>query len=83
MRTTVTIDPDTEVLLREEVRQSGKSFKRVLNEAIRSALGRGNHPTTVRPIFSAPFPLSLDTQSFNHLSDEWDDEETVEELSGS
>jgi len=83
MRTTVTIDPDTEALLREEVKQSGKSFKRVLNESVRSALGRGSKMTTVRPLFSAPFPASLENQNFNHLADEWDDEETIEEMSGS
>ena len=38
MRTTVTIDPDTEALLREEMARSHSSFKRVLNEAVRRGL---------------------------------------------
>ncbi|MGH8209926.1 MAG: antitoxin [Steroidobacteraceae bacterium] len=38
MRTTVTLDPDVESLLRKEVRHSGKPFKQVLNNAIRSGL---------------------------------------------
>ena len=38
MRTTVTLDPDTEDLIRKEVRRGQSSFKRVLNEAIRRGL---------------------------------------------
>jgi hypothetical protein len=38
MRTTVTIEADTEHLLREEVHRTGQSFKKVLNLAVRRAL---------------------------------------------
>ena len=38
MRTTVTLDPDVESMLRKEVRQRGEPFKRVLNNAIRAGL---------------------------------------------
>ena len=38
MRTTVTLDPDVESMLRKEVRRSGEPFKQVLNDAIRSGL---------------------------------------------
>lgn len=38
MRTTVTLDPDVERLLREEMHRSGQSFKGVLNDAVRRAL---------------------------------------------
>jgi hypothetical protein len=38
MRTTVTLDPDVERLLKEKARQSRQSFKQVLNNAIREAL---------------------------------------------
>lgn len=41
MRTTVTIDPDVEALIRQRMRERGQSFKRVLNQALRSALGHG------------------------------------------
>ncbi|MFN9479920.1 MAG: antitoxin [Betaproteobacteria bacterium] len=43
MRTTVTIDPDVEVLLRRAVRDSGAPFKQVLNDAVRNGL-RGTAP---------------------------------------
>lgn len=38
MRTTVTLDPDVESLLRKEVRRRGEPFKQVLNDAIRAGL---------------------------------------------
>jgi len=38
MRTTVTLDPDVESMLRKEVRRRGEPFKEVLNNAIRTGL---------------------------------------------
>jgi hypothetical protein len=38
MRTTVTLDPDVEALLRKEMRRRGEPFKQVLNEAVRAGL---------------------------------------------
>lgn len=35
MRTTVTLDPDTEQIVRRAMRQRGVSFKQALNDAIR------------------------------------------------
>ena len=37
MRTTVTLDPDAERLLRADMRARGVSFKQALNDAIRAA----------------------------------------------
>lgn len=36
MRTTVTLDPDTEQLIRRRMRERGMSFKEAVNDAIRS-----------------------------------------------
>ena len=36
MRTTVTLDPDTEQLVRQRMRERGMTFKEALNDAIRS-----------------------------------------------
>ncbi|MEM7387424.1 MAG: antitoxin [Verrucomicrobiota bacterium] len=80
MRTTVTIDPDTERLLKDESKRTGKSFKRVLNEAVRMALGRESAPLKIEPIFNQPFPANLQDANFNQLAEEWDDEETLAEL---
>jgi hypothetical protein len=38
MRTTVTLDPDVESMLRNEMRRRGEPFKQVLNNAIRAGL---------------------------------------------
>lgn len=82
MRTTVTLEPDTEALLREAVQRTGLSFKEVLNLAVRQALGGlapGQKPT-VEPLFPAPFPSALAGVSFNRLADALDDDETLREL---
>ncbi|MBX3731269.1 MAG: ribbon-helix-helix protein, CopG family [Verrucomicrobiae bacterium] len=81
MRTTVTIDADTEALLREEAARTGQSFKSVLNQAVKRALGRRSSEVQVLPLFPAPFPAELARESFNRLATEWEDEDTVEELS--
>lgn len=46
MRTTVTLDPDAERLLRTAMRDRGVSFKEALNQAIRDGLTR---PPARRP----------------------------------
>ena len=38
MRTTVTLDPDVEMLIRNAMRERGLSFKEALNEAARKGL---------------------------------------------
>ncbi len=83
MRTTVTIDPDTEHLLKEEMRRTGLSFKQVLNQSIRRSLlvpqVEGEY-RTVTPVFPAAFPAEFDNISFNRLADEIDDANTLREL---
>ena len=38
MRTTVTLDPNVQTMLRKEMRRRGEPFKQVLNDAIRAGL---------------------------------------------
>lgn len=84
MRTTVTLEADTELLLREQARKTGRSFKVVLNDSIRRALAQQDKQTTrLAPLFSQPFPPSLAGESFNQLAEQWDDETTLQELSSS
>lgn len=80
MRTTVTLDADTETLIREEAARTGSSFKEVLNHAVRRALMRRGGLVRVEPLFSAPFPSALADQSFNRLAAEWEDDDTLREL---
>jgi hypothetical protein len=81
MRTTVTIEPDTEALLKEEIQRTGMSFKECLNTAIRKALGNTERrDLAIEPLFRAPFPSTLANANFNRFADELDDEETLREL---
>lgn len=56
MRTTVTLDPAVERLLKRVMKQSGLSFKVVLNRALQSglntALGRDSIPAIATPTFA-------------------------------
>jgi hypothetical protein len=81
MRTTITIEPDTEALLREEARRTGLSFKEVLNRSVRRSLLRPEpHRVALTPLFKHPFPVAFETISMNRLADALDDEETLNEL---
>jgi hypothetical protein len=82
VRTTVTIDPDTENLLQAEMRRTGASFKEVLNQSIRRALISKNSSDTIEltPLFIAPFPQEFSHTNFNRLADEIDDADTLREL---
>jgi len=83
MRTTVTLDPDTEALLREEMQRNGVSFKEALNAGIRRgtlATHRDRPRLEVKPLFGAPFPAEFQDKSFNRVADELDDDETLREL---
>lgn len=81
MRTTVTLDPDTEALLKEETARTGQSFKAVLNQSIRRALGHRARPAvTLKPLFPAAFPAVLLESSMNRLANALDDEDTLQEL---
>lgn len=74
MRTTVTLDPDTEALVRRRMRERGVSFKVALNEALREAL---RTKPTAQPFTTAPadlgrsrIPLERALQIAGDLEDE-------------
>ena len=57
MRTTLTIDDDVAMALKALTRNSGKSFKAVVNEVMRNGLTTGEKPAPDREAFevaSAP-----------------------------
>jgi hypothetical protein len=56
MRTTVTLDPDVERLIRDTMRERGISFKETLNEAARIGLG-GKGPKRTRKFTQKSFPM--------------------------
>ena len=78
MRTTITLDPDVEALLRREVRQRGEPFKQVLNNAIRAGLRNARRrEQTFEPLtFDMGTPRS-DLTKAAALAAELEDEELI------
>jgi hypothetical protein len=78
MRTTVTLDPDVERLLRETMRRSRKGFKQVLNEALRRGLepaGQRVEPPFVVAARSLGLRSGIDPVRVRDLDDELEVEE--------
>ena len=59
MRTTVTLDPETEHLLREAMRQRRQSFKEVLNRAVVQGLADLRSDAGEAPFVPAAYPRGL------------------------
>jgi hypothetical protein len=78
MRTTVTLDPDVETLLRHAVRDSGVPFKQVLNDAVREGLRvRGAGGGASRAFRQRTFNLGkprVDLTRANALADQLGDD---------
>lgn len=72
MRTTVTLDDDTEALLRERMRVRGISFKQALNDAIRE--GGGRREAFETPTYAMGVPL-VDLDKALRLAGELEDED--------
>lgn len=74
MRTTVTLDPDVERLVKDAVRKTGKSFKEVLNRAVRTGLIGGMAAPTNKPFRVQARRLGLrpgiDPGELNRLADD-------------
>ena len=59
MRTTVTLDPETERLLREAMHQRGQSFKEALNSAVMQGLADLRSDAEDTPFVPQTFPMGL------------------------
>lgn len=82
MRTTVTIDPDVQVLLRKAMRERGEPFKQVLNAALRQGL-RGGERKPAKPFRQRTFDLGkplVDLTKALSLAAELEDAATVSRL---
>ncbi len=79
MRTTVTLDADTEALIREEMGKRRLSFKAALNEAVRQGLKRATPRGKERryrvQTFSSGFQPGIDPTKLNQLADQLEAEE--------
>ena len=83
MRTTVTLDPDVEELLRQAMRERGASFKETVNFAVRQGLGRVPEPGSKRvrmPTYRMGFDPSYRWDKALALAAAIEDEELVRKL---
>lgn len=84
MRTTVTLDPDVEALLRRVMKERGLSFKEALNEAVRCGLTRspGSRPRPYRQkTYRLGFRPDLPLEKALALAAALEDEEIARKLS--
>ena len=84
MRTTLTIDPDVELLLQREMRRTDRSLKAVVNEALRIGLGHRSKPPRAARYRVDPhafgFRPGVDVDRLNQLVDELEAEESARRL---
>ena len=81
MRTTVTLDPDTEALIKKLMRERKLSFKEALNEAIRAGLTPKARTGRFRtPTFKMGFDPVIPWDKALRLAGELEDEELVRKL---
>lgn len=84
MRTTVTLDPDVEALLRERMRERGLTFKQALNQALRWAFaskrGDAGRPYRLRT-YRLGFRPEVALDRALAIAAELEDEEIARKLS--
>ena len=87
MRTTLTIDDDVATALKVLARNSGKTFKAVVNEVMRRGLTTGEKPAPAREPFRVAsvrrgFLPGIDPLKLNQLVDELEVDEFLERPHG-
>jgi hypothetical protein len=84
MRTTLTLEPDVAARLKSEVRRTGRSFKAVVNEALKRGLGLVGKPVQPRHFEVRPhafgFRPGIDLDRLNQLTDELEAEQATRNL---
>jgi hypothetical protein len=81
MRTTVTLDPDVEALVRRVMRERGLTFKQAVNLAIREGLAAGrDHGTFQTPTFHMGWTSGAATHKALRLAGELEDEEIARKI---
>jgi len=81
VRTTVTLDPDTERIIRRRMRERGVSFKQALNDSIRDS--SRTHAATSKPFRTKTASLGTTTVSLDRalqLAGALEDDELVRNL---
>jgi hypothetical protein len=82
MRTTITLDADTEALVKRAMNERGLTFKEAVNEAIRAGLGGR---TSAKPFSTPTFAMGADPRinldKALRLAGDLENEEIVHEMS--
>lgn len=81
MRTTITLDAEARALVEREMRERQRSFKDVVNDAIKAGLGARARASAVveLPVHDLGVPL-VDLDKALQLAGELEDEEILREL---
>lgn len=80
MRTTITLEPDTDALVRRLMRERGLNFKEAVNEAIRAGTPEaGRRRAFCTPVFDIGRP-AVPVEHVLRLAGELEDEEVVSKL---
>lgn len=80
MRTTVTLDPDVEALLKRAMRERGLTFKQALNDAVRAgAAPASSPPAKAFPTYDMGEP-QIDLTKALRLAGELEDQERAARL---
>jgi hypothetical protein len=81
MRTTVTLDPDVEMLVKRAMQERGLTFKQALNDAVRAgATSQRQRPAVLLPTHDMGEPL-VDVTKALRLAGELEDQERASRLS--
>lgn len=77
MRTTITLDPDVEALVKRAMRERGLTFKQAVNEAIRAGIApRRRAPRPAFPTYDMGEP-SIDVTKALQVAGDLEDDELV------
>lgn len=80
MRTTVTLDPDTEAAVRRLMHERGLTFKQAVNAAIRAGTGTRRRKFRTPTANLGPPRIPLDQAL--RLAADFEDEELIRKLAG-
>lgn len=82
MRTTITLEPDVAKLVEDAMHRERRTFKAVLNDALRRGLAPGRPTAADKPFKVVPHRAELlpgwDPAGFNRLADELEDEAVMQ-----
>jgi hypothetical protein len=79
VRTTITLEADTEAAVKQLMRERGLTFKQAVNEAIRAGTAPSDRPQYLVPTFNMGVPR-IDITKALRLAAELEDEEIIRKL---